>query len=312
MFTGNTCHAAALLTAIAGLTGAAILNCGVGTADTSQDDQFLALLEQKEIPALENVPSLIASAHRDCHQLDSGVSAGDLLVQKVNRAYGIDPAERQYPTDRLNRTMARFIAAAVEAYCPYNQPKISSLAMNPVAGESQSSFQPGTPELQLSRGSGSFTARPARNGGTSHANHSAALVTLITPLPAGEIADPNAPQVPAISPPVAQIRTPRQPAVSPPKPRQTPPPPPPQQKPTHPPVAEAPPPPPQAPPPPPPEVEPPAVGPQPGSGGGGSGARGGDGTGGGSDSGTGGGGHGSPARPAPEPPSPPGFVRLAP
>ena len=55
---GITSHAGTLVSAILVLTGAAILRGGAAAADSNQDDQFLALLDQQGIPALEGVPSL--------------------------------------------------------------------------------------------------------------------------------------------------------------------------------------------------------------------------------------------------------------
>jgi hypothetical protein len=62
MFTGITSHAGTLVTAIVVLTGAAILRGGTAAADPNQDEQFLELLDKEDIPALQNVPSLIATA----------------------------------------------------------------------------------------------------------------------------------------------------------------------------------------------------------------------------------------------------------
>src|SRR5262249_14827651 len=134
MFTANAIHVGALLTAAAALTSAGILPSGAAVADSNQDARFLTLLEQHEIPAVGNVPRLIAQARSNCRQLDGGMSASDLVVQMRNRAYEVDPVERQFPVDRLDRTMARFITVSVEAYCPYNEGKVASIAGNSAAG----------------------------------------------------------------------------------------------------------------------------------------------------------------------------------
>jgi hypothetical protein len=251
MSTGTTGRSGALITAIALLTGAAILRGGAAAADTNQDDHFLALLDQEGIPAVQGVPNLIDSAHDVCRTLDAGMPAAGLVDAMVNNAFGIDPAEREYAPGRLARTEARFITAAVGAYCPHNQGKIASIRAN----------------------------RTGWNG-------SARRIVV----PAGEITDPEPPQIPATPPPAAQIRTPRQPVAAPPPPKQ---PPPPAQKPPPPPqqVAD---PPPQGPP-------PPGVGPEPGGVGGGA-----SGGGGGNGGGNTGGGSAVPPDPSP------GFVRLAP
>jgi Protein of unknown function (DUF732) len=255
MFTGTTGHSGALISAVVVLTGAAILRGGAASADSNQDDQFLALLDQEGIPALRGVPSLIETAHDVCRTLDAGMSAAGLVDAMVNNAVGIDPGERDYTPGRLARTEARFITAAVGAYCPYDRGKIASLRTNPTGWK-----EPGhsiTGDIR----------------------------------PAGEIDDPNPPQVPAPPPQAAQIQTPRLPIAAPSAPKR-PPPPPQQVKP-----------PPQQPPPPPQQAEPPAAGPQPGGAAGSGGGGGAGGNGGGS---PGGNGAGIPADPSP------GFVRLAP
>jgi uncharacterized membrane protein YgcG len=309
MFTDITGHSGALVTTVVVLTGAAILRGGAATADPNQDDQFLALLEEEDIPALSNVPSLIVKAHQDCRQLDRGMSVDALVDEMTNDAYGIDPSERQYPPDRLTRTMARFITAAVEAYCPYDKGKIASIVANPAMGS----------KLSLDRINGPAAWQQPKGTGTARLPHfvdgdvfvagrygydrshrdgpGPALASLIGAVPAG-VTPPDPPQIPTPSPPAAQIRTAPRPIAPPLPPKR--PPPPPQQLP----------PPPQEPPPPPQQVEPPAVGPQPGGAGGG---NGGTGTGGGGGNGGGStGGGGGPAEQSPAPPMPPGFVRLAP
>ncbi|WP_066914279.1 DUF732 domain-containing protein [Mycobacterium interjectum] len=231
MFIGTTGRSGALITAIALLAGAAILRGGTAAADQSQDDRFLALLDQEGIPALQGVPNLIDTAHDVCRTLDAGMPAAGLVDAMVNNAFGIDPAEREYAPGRLARTEARFITAAVGAYCPQDQGKIASIRTN----------------------------RTGWNGSTRsdvREPRQARLATLIGSLPSGEITDPEPPQIPATPPPAAQIRTPRQPVAAPPRPKQPPPP------------AQKPPPPPQQAAEPPQEPPPPAVGPQPGGPGG--------------------------------------------
>ena len=87
-FTGITSHAGALVIAIVTLTGAAILRDGAAAADSNQDDQFLALLDKEGIPALENVPSLIATAQRVCRHLDAGMPVNGLVDAMVNLTTG--------------------------------------------------------------------------------------------------------------------------------------------------------------------------------------------------------------------------------
>lgn len=254
----TTGHCGALIAAIALLAGAAILRGGAAAADPSQDDRFLALLDQEGIPALQGVPNLIATAHDVCRTLDAGMPAGGLVDAMVTNAFGIDPAEREYAPGRLARTEARFITAAVGAYCPENQGKIASIRAN----------------------------RTGWNESTRR----------IVVVPAGEITDPNPPQIPT-PPPAAQIQAPRQQAVAPPPPKRPPPP-----------VQKPPPPPQQASPPPPQQAEPPAAGPQPG----GAGGNGGGGSNGGGSNGGNGGGNPGGGGGAVQPDPSPGFVRLAP
>src|SRR4051812_9565429 len=72
MFTRIIVAAGSLLIASSALTGTAILRSGAASADPNQDDRFLALLSQNDVPALSGVPSLIATAHQICRNLDAG------------------------------------------------------------------------------------------------------------------------------------------------------------------------------------------------------------------------------------------------
>jgi len=321
MFTRITGLTSALVTAIVVLIGGAILRGGAASADPDQDEQFLALLDEEGIPALDGVPSLIVTAHHVCHILDAGMPVDDLVDAMVNHAYGIDPRERLYPPGRLARTEARFITAAVETYCPYDQSKIASIMANPAPGSNEPTHRVAAythnavdseghrreppPALDMINmpaawrqptGIGAARLPHLMDGGVLGLGrygddrsdcdaHGLVLASLIGAVPSGEVTEPSPPQIPAPPPPAAQIRIPHQPMATPPPPKQ--PPPPPQQ------------------------VEPPAVGPQPGgaAGSGGDGSTGGGGNGSGS---TGGNGRGGPAEPSPAPPMPPGFVRLAP
>lgn len=206
MLTGITTHVAALVTAVAALSAAPILRAGAAAADPSQDDQFLAILEQEDIPAVKNVPSLIATAHKVCRKLDGGMPVGDVVNMMVNDAYAVDPPERLYPHDRLARTETRFVIAAVEAYCPGDRSKIASVMANPVPG-------PNSPMHRASYTRGALTGAVA---------------------PAG-ITAPDPPQIPAPPPPTAKDLTPPRPVAAPPPPQRPPPPPqlppPPQQSP---------------------------------------------------------------------------------
>ncbi|MDP7728944.1 DUF732 domain-containing protein [Mycobacterium sp. TY813] len=116
-----TVAARSFIAAVSLLNGAAIVCAGTASADPSQDEQFLALLDQKGVSALSGVPALIATAHQICGGLSSGVSADALVQALVDTANdvtpGADPA-------RLLRTESRFLDAAVEAYCPANRGRV--------------------------------------------------------------------------------------------------------------------------------------------------------------------------------------------
>ncbi|OBH54825.1 DUF732 domain-containing protein [Mycobacterium sp. E2479] len=196
MFSTN--HASALVTTFVVLTGVVMLPRGTATADPNPDDQFLALLDQKQIPALENVPSLIATAHRICRQLDGGMPVDGVVDDMKQRAFNANSGGGPYPPDRVMRTVARFISAAVEAYCPNNQAKIASISAmaNPVPGSQDSTQR-----------------------GTAHTRDAA----LARQFPSGETGQPDPPQLPPAPPPTVQIMTPPQPVVKPPPPKQPPP-----------------------------------------------------------------------------------------
>ena len=71
MRTGITSLADALVSASVVLT-AAIICAGAASADPSQQDRFVALLEQDQIPLIDNLPALVARAHQICGELDGG------------------------------------------------------------------------------------------------------------------------------------------------------------------------------------------------------------------------------------------------
>lgn len=211
MFTGTTGRASALVAAVVVLTGVVMLPNGTATADPNPDDQFVALLDQKGIPALENVPSLIATAHRVCRQLDGGMPVDGVVDDMRERAFKVNSAGGQYPPDRVMRTIARFISASVEAYCPSDQPKIASLQSmaNPVPGSNEPT-QRGTLNTH--------------NAASSIWSEREAHVASIGLFPEGETGEPEPPQLPPPPPPTAHVMTPPLPAATPPPPRQPPPP----------------------------------------------------------------------------------------
>ncbi|CAM4296275.1 hypothetical protein MB901379_03184 [Mycobacterium basiliense] len=323
MLTGTATRAGAVITATVILIGAAILRGSSAAADPNQDDQFLAALDQHGIPALENAPSLIATAHEVCRKLDGGVPADRVVESMTNFAVNSDSNLNRFPRDRLTRTFTRFVAAAVQAYCPANQNKLISfrgapapepteprarIAASPQTAATSGSdvpaglfapdmtntptaWQQPTPTVGVFVGIYDWGQRP---GCTAHGT---VVAPPIQTVPAGETIAPKPPQFTGPPPPPANILIPPQ-APKPPPPRQQPPSP--QQLPPAPPEL-----PPQAPPPPQQmEPEPPAVGPQPGGAAGGAGGSAGS---------SGGGGGSGPAEPTPPPaPMPPGVIRIAP
>ncbi|WP_084293507.1 DUF732 domain-containing protein [Mycobacterium gastri] len=99
---------------------AAIVCGGTAEADPNQDQRFLALLDELEIPAVDNVPVLIARAHQICSELDHGTSFQTTVDENTDMIYGDDPSLRRVP-DRVNRTAVRFSTASVVVYCPSHQ-----------------------------------------------------------------------------------------------------------------------------------------------------------------------------------------------
>jgi hypothetical protein len=268
MFTGITSHGGALITAIGLLTGAAILHSGAATADPDQDQKFLTLLADNDIPAVDNDDGLIDTAHKACGKLDDGMPVGDLVELMRNNGFATNPLARFYPQGRVTRTIDRFISAAVQAYCPYDRGKIASIMPGTATGSSEP-MRPGAVYTHVVH------------------DHGIALVSVIGPIPSGEVPPSNPPPAPALpSPPPQQVhQVPEQPPVprsvppAPQRPQQVQPPP--QQ--VEPPPQEAEPPPPEAGPSPQQAEPPPPAEPSP-----------------------------PPTEPPPTQPHAPGFVRLAP
>jgi hypothetical protein len=119
--TGLTSLAGALIGASVVLT-AAIICAGAAGADPQQD-QFVAQLQQEQIPALDNVPGLVARAHEICGELDGGTPVDAVVNEEMNRLYESNPAIHLIP-DRVNRTAVRFITASVDVYCPGDRGKL--------------------------------------------------------------------------------------------------------------------------------------------------------------------------------------------
>ena len=125
MRTGITNLVDALVSASVVLS-AAIICAGAANADPSQQDQFVALLEQDQVPLVDNLPALVARAHQICRELDGGASVYTVVNEEMNLIFEDNPAFRQ-ESARVHRTAVRFIAVSAEVYCPshLNDPYVS-------------------------------------------------------------------------------------------------------------------------------------------------------------------------------------------
>ena len=138
MRTGITSLAGALVSASVVLT-AAIICAGAASADPSQQDQFVALLEQDQIPLMNNLPALVARAHQICGELDGGASVETVVNEEMNGMFEENPAYHQQSA-RVHRTAVRFIAVSAEVYCPshlrdpYVSGDVGFSILGPVAG----------------------------------------------------------------------------------------------------------------------------------------------------------------------------------
>jgi hypothetical protein len=112
--TGITSLADALVSASVVLT-AAIICAGAASADPSQQDQFVALLEQDQIPLMDNLPALVARAHQICGELNGGTSLATVVSEEMNGIFEEDP---HLESARVKRTAVRFIAVSADVYCP--------------------------------------------------------------------------------------------------------------------------------------------------------------------------------------------------
>ncbi len=106
----------ALVSASLALT-TAIICAGAARADPSQQDQFVDLLEQDQIPLVDNLPTLVARAHQICGELNRGTPIATVVNEEMNGMFEENPALRQ-ESARVKRTAVRFIAVSAEVYCP--------------------------------------------------------------------------------------------------------------------------------------------------------------------------------------------------
>ena len=138
MRTGITSLVDALVSAAVVLT-AAIGCAGAASADPSQQDQFVALLEQDQIPLIDNLPTLVARAHQICAELNGGTPVYTVVDEEMNDMFEETPAYRQ-ESARVHRTAVRFIAVSAEVYCPshltdpYVSDDVSFSTLRPVSG----------------------------------------------------------------------------------------------------------------------------------------------------------------------------------
>ena len=114
--TGITSLADALVSASVVLT-AAIICAGAAGADPSQDDQFVALLAQDQIPVIDNLPDLVTRAHQICGELDGGASVKAVVREEMNGIFEANPEYHLVP-GRVRRTAVRFVAVSTDVYCP--------------------------------------------------------------------------------------------------------------------------------------------------------------------------------------------------
>jgi hypothetical protein len=117
--TGITSLAGALVSASVLLIAATIC-AGAANADPSQQDQqdqFVSLLEQDQVPMIDNLPALVARAHQICDELNHGASVYTVVDEEMNGIFEDNPAYRQEAA-RVHRTAIRFIAVSAQVYCP--------------------------------------------------------------------------------------------------------------------------------------------------------------------------------------------------
>ena len=286
MFSGIARHACMVVGVIAVTTGAVILAGGTAGADP-QDDKFLSLLFDQDIPPIDNASSLITTAHKACAKLDGGMSVDELVDLIRNNGYNADWRSRLDPPDRVTRTITRFITASVQAYCPYDAGKIASIAAYPGTGSGGPTNRSAAHTQNAVLIDDVFIARGDRGKPSDSGAHGVVLASLIGPLPSGEVPPSNPPAIPAQPAPRAPQEVQPAPQEPPPPPRRV------QVVPKQAPQQQAPPPEaaPPAEPPPPAETPPPAAPPAPEPGGGPGAA---------------------PGNQPPEQPTPPGHIRLAP
>ena len=102
---------------------AAAISCAGAAVADANEDQFVALLAQLQIPATDNVPGLVYRAHELCGKLDRGTPFQAVVDEVTNTSYQDNPSLHLVP-DRVTRTAVRFITASVDVYCPSHQDQL--------------------------------------------------------------------------------------------------------------------------------------------------------------------------------------------
>ncbi len=128
MFSVVVRHLRGAVVAVSLIGAAAFSPSGTAAADPGQDQKFFDLLNQQDIPPVDNDTSLIDVAKKTCSRLDEGMPVGDLVELIRNNGFNENPLTRLQNQGRITRTIDRFINAAVQAYCPYDKGKIASIA----------------------------------------------------------------------------------------------------------------------------------------------------------------------------------------
>jgi hypothetical protein len=105
------------LVSVSVMLGAAIFCAGAAGADPSQENQFVALLAQDQIPVVDNLPALVDRAHQICSELDGGASVKDVVREEMNGIFDGNPDYRKV-SGRVRRTAVRFVAVSTDVYCP--------------------------------------------------------------------------------------------------------------------------------------------------------------------------------------------------
>jgi Protein of unknown function (DUF732) len=135
---GTLSLADALVGASVALAAALICAC-TANAEPSQQEQFVALLEQDQVPLIDNLPALVARAHQICAELNGGTSVYTVVDEEMKGIFEDNPAYYQ-ESARVHRTAIRFIAVSAEVYCPshltdpYVSDDVGFFTHGPVAG----------------------------------------------------------------------------------------------------------------------------------------------------------------------------------